>query len=200
MKIKFILLIGIIIYLTSCSNVLSKIEKNASIVIINYSFNSSVEVIEPSVTIYLKNIDTKDETRMRFGKHRMDLSSSNPKSVVINLQAGSYEFSRWEYDACKKMDKFQLFCKEWYSFKGKSTKLKQTKFRIKQGEILYLGHIKLDINEATLNQYKSSNNFKFGDREVNNISNSITIDDWQFEMTGYKSLFDFIDGIKESFK
>ena len=204
---KKIIWLILTIYLTGCASLLSKVDKlyldtdeNASIIIINYSFTGSAEVIEPFVSIYIQNIETKKETKIVFGDHRVDLSATTYKSVVMNLPAGSYEFVRWEYDACKKMDKYQLFCKEWYGFKGKTPKPKHAKFQIKKGETLYLGHFRLNTNDAILNHYKSSNNFKFKDREVRNISNSIDIDDWQFEMTGYKGLLDFAKGIGANFQ
>jgi len=173
-------------------------DKEASIAIIDYSITPSAEVKAPEATIYLRNIDTGEESHFYLKNFLIHSASLDRSLLAINLDAGRYEFSRWDYDACKRegTDIKSLFlCKEKFHFKGKNRKLEEAKFTIKKGETLYLGYISLDSNEASLTlRYSLENRDKpliFKGRSVKNISQTIKMVDWKFEMTGYKGVFEW---------
>jgi len=172
-------------------------DENASIVIIDYSIDSYPEVKRPQATIYLKNIDTGEESRFIFSYSMLSLDPSGRKILAINLEEGNYLFSHWDYDACKRegTDIKNLFlCKENFRFKGKNKKLDHANFSIKKGESLYLGYIILNSKDASLTlRYSLEDKNKplvFRNRKVKNISKTIQMVDWKFEMTGYKGIFE----------
>jgi hypothetical protein len=171
-------------------------DKDASIIAIGQSMTTLFSIKEPSATIYIKNVDTKKEYKMIINSRYVDV-------LAINIPAGSYEIDRWVYDACRVMQKDksgrETYCSSFYGFKGKTKKLERAKFKIKKGETLYLGDVKFEVVSGMLMFSNGGDRavqrvhswLRLKDREVKNISNTLDIEYWKFEPTGYKGLFEF---------
>lgn len=184
---------------TGCSLLSPQREENEGTIAIKYTIKSYGGVILPRADIYLKNIETNKEKRLTIFKPNslLDFSSSSNKMKILNLPEGNYIFSRWEYNACKKMNKNNLYCKEFYNFKGETGALSDRKFHITRGETIYLGHIIFDTGDAMLSMegYKGDT-FTLNKVKIKNISDKMQFYDWEFKMTGYKNI---VDNIKEIF-
>ncbi len=209
-KAKIITMILLLISMMGCT-ILHKIsgtsihtEKNDSIVILGYRITWNPKVKIPEARIYLVNTKTKEEKKIWLTNAGILVNKFGDNSIAMNLKAGEYEFKRWEYSFCRKIEKNaqgkELYCRDHVNLKGTNPKLPHGTFKIKEGEILYLGHILFDVMEATLSlsdmaksdmkEFYKSYSVDLRGRRIQNITNRIEMYGWKFEMTGYKGLFE----------
>ena len=204
-RLKKLVVILTILLFSGCTLLTPSIKtgEDDSVLILGYNIMEYPSVKNPMATIYLVNVKSKEEIKIELFEWGLFNKYKN-QSLAINLKPGEYELRNWEYSFCRSMKKdekgYPLYCQDNVSLKGVNSEFKNNRFVIKKGDILYLGHIYFDVANAILyfsnkrqvdiQNFHHKYSVDLEGRAFRNLSSQLGMDEWRFEMTGYRSMFE----------